>query len=79
MRETKMPKGTYTLPTKEGLLTLVTILITATLIEMDAWIILIILSSVISLIMAILCIMFCYSRQIAYIRKRLFKKEKTLD
>lgn len=77
--ENKMPKGTYSIPAKEGILTIIAVLITATLIEMDADIILLVLSGTISIVMFLLCMIYCYSRQISYIRKKITKKEKTLD
>ena len=81
MDNKKMPKGTYDLPTKEGILTIVAVLITATLIEMDSSLILIIISGAISISMFIMDMLYCYSKQVKHIRKKLklFKKEKTLD
>lgn len=76
----KMPKGTYSIPAKEGIMTLAVTTITAILIEIDANIILILASFVITIVMASLCMLYCYSMQLKYLVKKLRRKErKTLD
>lgn len=77
--DNKMPKETYSIPAKEGILTIVSILITATLIELDAAVVFTSLSAIISSIMFILDMLYCYSKQIKFLTRKLRKKEKTLD
>ena len=74
-----MPRGTYSIPTKEGIMALAVTAITAMLIDMDANIVLILASFTITIVMASICLLYCYSRQIKFLTKKLRKKEKTLD
>lgn len=75
----KMPRGTYTLPNKEGILTIVAASLTVGLIDIDSSLVLIIPSACISISMFILDMLYCYSDQIKYLRKKITKKGKTLD
>lgn len=70
---------THNIPTKEAILSLIVALITATLIEMDTSIILILFSGGIMMMMFILDMIYAYQEYIKFLTKKLRKKEKTLD